>query len=407
MSTISPVQALLGLLARGEMYGYELKRSVEQDFAPFWRIDYAQLYRSLAKMKRSGWVRVRLESSPRGPVRKAYSITPQGRKELDSWFAQPARDRNEFFVKLALASNGGTFIDALIEAQRKSFEDEQAAEIAKSQFARVEGNASKLILAHAALKETEASLAALDFSAALVPIHLKSGVVPKSPVTVAASDDPILLRLAQFAPIAVHSVGSLGGLYALSQHQADLAGSHLLDLASGEYNIPFVRQLFPEDEILIVNLAWRETGLILAPGNPLSIHGVRDLARREVRLINRSRGTGTRLLLFGKLRDARIDPHSIKGWERVAATHDAVAGAITAGTADVGAGLRAVAHEWHLDFIALNEERYDLIIPRPLFESPRLRPILEKLDSKEFRNVATSYLGYDLSHSGRVIAQVK
>jgi molybdate-binding protein/DNA-binding PadR family transcriptional regulator len=407
MNQLSPMHALLGLLARHAMYGYELKRTVEQDFGPFWRIDYAQLYRSLAKMRRAGWVHVREKASPQGPARKAYSITPSGRKVLAVWLGKPARDRSEFFVKLALAADGTAFSAALIEAQRKLFEEDRAAYLVKGAGAIAVGSTSQLILAQTALKESEASLAALDFSAALVRFHPKAASPLTSLVTIAASDDPVLSRLAQFAPIAVHSVGSFGGLIALSQRQADLAGAHLLDLESGEYNVPFVKQLFPEDEILIVNLAWRETGLILAGGNPRNIRGVRDLARRDVRLINRSRGTGTRLLLFGKLRAARIDPHTLKGWDHVAATHNAVAGAIAAGTADVGPGLRAVADAWKLSFIPLNEERYDLIIPRAEFDSSRLRPLLDGLHSREFRRAETSFLGYDLSHSGTVIARIK
>lgn len=407
MATISPTHALLGLLARGEKHGYELKRAVEKDFAPFWRIDYAQLYRSLAKMKRAGWVQVHAEPSPQGPERKAYSLTSRGRRELDGWLAQPARNRNEFFVKLALAANRGAVTDALIATQRKSFEDEQTAEFAKQTAARAESNPSKLILAHAAIKQAEASLAAIDFSAAIFQPNRRKSPPNTFPVFVAASDDPVLAQLAQLAPIAVQSIGSIGGMIALSQHQADMAGAHLLDLESGEYNIPFVKRLFTEDDILIVNLAWRETGLILAAGNPRNIRSIHDLARRDVRLINRTRGTGTRLLLYGKLRAARIDPHSLKGWERSAATHDAVAGAIASGAVDVGPGLRAVAHKWQLDFIPLNQERYDLIIPRAAYDSRRLRPILDALHSREFRLAATNFIGYDLSRSGSIIAQIK
>ncbi len=407
-TAISPTHALLGVLARGELHGYDLKRAVEQDFAPYWRIDFAQLYRSLAKMRRAGWVRVRAESSPQGPDRKAYSLTARGRKELAGWLAEPSHNRDEFFVKLALAATRGAASESLIAAQRQTLESARAAGIANHRAALDSDSPGKLILAHAALKQTEASLAALDLGAAIVPTsRSKTAPARTSPVVVAASDDPLLLRLAQFAPVALESVGSIGGLMALAQHQAELAGAHLLDIASGEYNIPFVKHFFSEDEILIVNLAWRETGLIVAPGNPRNIHGVRDLARRDLRMINRSRGTGTRLLLYSKLRAARIDPHSLKDWDHAAATHDAVAGAIASRAADVGPGLRAIAHAWQLDFIPLNSERYDLIIPRAAFDSLRLRPMLEALYSKEFRRAATTLLGYDLSRSGRVVARIK
>ncbi|MDE3089402.1 MAG: substrate-binding domain-containing protein, partial [Chloroflexota bacterium] len=202
-------------------------------------------------------------------------------------------------------------------------------------------------------------------------------------------------------------VGSLGGLLALAQHQADVAGIHLRDAETGEYNTPFVKHLLPEDEIILVNLAYRENGLMLARGNPQNIRGVRDLTRRGIRFINRPRGTGTRLLLYSKLRAARINPHSLRDWERTVTTHDAVAAAILTGAADVGPGLRAVAVEGGLDFIPLGEERYDLAIPQVDFESPRLQPLLTALHSAEFRRAAASFQGYDLAHSGRVVARVK
>jgi putative molybdopterin biosynthesis protein len=126
-----------------------------------------------------------------------------------------------------------------------------------------------------------------------------------------------------------------------------------------------------------------------------------------VRFINRQRGAGTRLLLLSKLRAAHIDPHLLPDWGRVALTHDAVAGAIAAGTADVGPGLRAVAVEWNLDFIPLGDERYDLAIPRADFESPQFRELLNVLHSQTFIQQASDLQGYDLARTGRVIARIK
>ncbi len=128
--------------------------------------------------------------------------------------------------------------------------------------------------------------------------------------------------------------------------------------------LPFVKHLLPEDDLVLVNLAIRENGLIVARGNPKNIRSVRDLTRADIRLINRARGTGTRLLLYAKLRAARIDPRTIDGWDHVGASHDAVAAAIATGAADAGPGLRASAVAWNLDFIPLGDERYDLVIPR-------------------------------------------
>jgi putative molybdopterin biosynthesis protein len=227
------------------------------------------------------------------------------------------------------------------------------------------------------------------------------------PVVITGSDDPLLARLAQFTHISTHAIGSLDGLLALAQHEADVAGVHLLDAETGEYNVPFVKHLLPEDAIVLVNLAFRENGLMLAPGNPRNIRGLSDLAQRDLRFINRQRGAGTRLLLYARLRAAGIDPRSLKDWERAAATHDAVAGAIATGVADVGPGLRAVACTWGLDFIPLGEERYDLVIPCAAFDSPRLRPLLDALNSQEFRRLATEFQGYDLTRTGQVVARMQ
>jgi molybdate-binding protein/DNA-binding PadR family transcriptional regulator len=406
---MAPTHALLGLLARGARHGYELKRTVDAEFAPYWRIDFAQLYRSLAKMTRAGWVKARVEPGAGGPDRKVYTLTARGRQTFDAWLGEPARDRDEFFVKVRFAAERGAPVTRLIEAQRRTRADEHSQRADAQRAAQDAGDPSRLVLAHAALRESQAALAALDLCEAVMPAPrgILSASVSAQPLVITGSDDPLLARLAHLARTTTNAVGSIGGLVALSQRQADVAGVHLLDAETGEYNIPFVKHLLPEDDSVLVNLALRENGLLVARGNPKNIRGVRDLARGQVRLINRPRGTGTRLLLYSKLRAARIDPRVLRDWDRTAATHDAVAAAIAAGAADVGPGLRAVAAEWGLEFIPLGEERYDLVIPRVELESPRLEPILAALHSAEFRKAAETFVGYDLARSGQVIARVK
>ena len=195
-------------------------------------------------------------------------------------------------------------------------------------------------------------------------------------------------------------------MIALHERRAHLAGIHLLDADTGEYNVSYVKHLLPEQRVVLVNVAWREQGLLLAAGNPKGIRGLRDLTRRDVRLVNRQAGAGTRLLLRQRLHQARIDPQRIRGYERELPTHAAVAAAIAAGAADAGPGVRAAAQAHGLDFLPLGEERYDLAIPREVFESRRLRPLLELLHDTAFRREAAQFAGYDVARMSRVVAAV-
>jgi molybdate-binding protein/DNA-binding PadR family transcriptional regulator len=404
-----PIHALLGLLVRGERHGYELKRIVDQEFGPFWRIDYAQLYRSLAKMRRADWVKVRVEPGAGGPARKMYALTARGRSVYAAWLKEPPKERNEFFVKLRLANAAGLSITNLVEEERRALEDERTARLDAQRAARESGDSTRVALANAAVRETEAMLVGLDLSTAIASPKSRHGAPESaaSQIVITGSDDPLVGYLAQLAHASTHAVGSIGGLLALAQHQADAAGVHLLDVETGEYNVPFVKHLVPEDELVLVNLAVRENGLMLAPGNPKNIRDLHDLTRPGVRFINRQRGTGTRLLLFSKLHDARINPHTLPDWDRAVSTHEAIADAIVTGAADCGPGLRAVAFAWGLDFIPLGEERYDLVIPSVEFNSKHMHPVLDALDSVEFRRAASTLKGYDLTRTGRVVARVK
>ncbi|MCL4394476.1 MAG: helix-turn-helix transcriptional regulator [Chloroflexi bacterium] len=406
---MSPLHPLLGLLLSGERHGYELKRIVDEEYAPYWHIDFAQLYRSLAKMTRQGWVEWRAESGDGAPDRKVYSLTSPGRAAFQAWLAEPAQDREEFFVKLRLAHECGAPIAPLVQDRRRKLEKELAGRLEAERAAQSSDDAGRLALANAALRETEAMLVGLDLTSAILsPIGGPRGAEsPHDQLKIFGSDDPLLGYLAQLAHAESHSIGSVGGLLALAQGEADLAGSHLLDVETGEYNVPFVRRLVPEDEMVLVNLAFRENGLMMAPGNPKKIRTLRDLLRPDVRFINRQAGAGTRLLLHVRLRQARLNPHGLRDWDRTVATHQAVADAINVGAADVGPGVRAVASAHGLEFLPLGLERFDLVIPNDKFESRRVRPILDALDSPEFRRAASTLIGYDLSRSGKVVARIR
>jgi putative molybdopterin biosynthesis protein len=195
-------------------------------------------------------------------------------------------------------------------------------------------------------------------------------------------------------------VGSLDGLVNLRQGLCQISGSHLLD-ASGEYNIPFVRHLFPDRDVEMVTLAYRTQGLMLSNGNPKAIKKIADIARPNVRFVNRNAGSGTRLWFDTELRKLKIPAEGIKGYDRVVKTHTEAAALIVADRADVALGLQAAARQQGLDFVPLFEERYDLVLPRE--NEKAVLPLLDYLQTATFRTELNALTGYSSAHSGEQI----
>jgi putative molybdopterin biosynthesis protein len=209
-------------------------------------------------------------------------------------------------------------------------------------------------------------------------------------------------RLAPGTRLSSANVGSLGGLMALKRRDAHLAGTHLLDEASGVYNRPFVARLLPDEEIVLVHLAYREQGFIVPPGNPQGLSELPDLLRPGVRLANRQKGSGTRVLLDYQLRRQGLDPGAILGYEREEFTHMAVAAAVLSGAANVGLGILAAARALGLGYVPLFSERYDLAIPRRHWESPLLEPLRRSLADPTYQAAVAALGGYDVSRMGEV-----
>jgi putative molybdopterin biosynthesis protein len=199
------------------------------------------------------------------------------------------------------------------------------------------------------------------------------------------------------------NVGSLGGLVALSRGESHLAGSHLLDPESGEYNLKYIQQVLPNLPVKVIVLVERQQGLIVPKGNPKHILSLRDLTRQDVSYINRQNGAGTRVLLDYHLRLSGIPSDSIRGYEQEEYTHLAVAAAIASGRADCGLGIAAAAQALDLGFIPLYQERYDLVIPRQYFESPLLQPLLRILSDPEFKQAVISLPGYNIDQMGQEV----
>lgn len=197
-------------------------------------------------------------------------------------------------------------------------------------------------------------------------------------------------------------VGSLGGILAIRKGHAHIAGTHLLDPETGEYNVSYIEKYLSEVEIHLVNLAYRDQGLILEKGNPKRISGLEDLARDDVLFVNRQGGSGTRVLLDYRLKELGIDPSSIMGYDHEEFTHMAVAVEVLSQAADVGLGIQAAARALDLDFIPVVTERYDLIVPSRYFDDEKIQLVFDVIRSREFREMAESLGGYDLRDAGKI-----
>jgi putative molybdopterin biosynthesis protein len=202
------------------------------------------------------------------------------------------------------------------------------------------------------------------------------------------------------------NAGSLGGLIALRRGEAHLAGSHLLDPATGEYNISYVKQYLPDTPVVLITLLRREQGLIVAAGNPKDIQSLADLARADMRYVNRQRGAGTRVLLDYRLGLLDIRPEQVRGYEREEYTHLAVAAAVQSGVADCGLGVRAAARALDLDFVPIEWERYDLVIPQAHYDTKLLKPLLDLIQGELFQQAVAELPGYDPSPMGTVAAHI-
>ena len=233
---------------------------------------------------------------------------------------------------------------------------------------------------------------------------------PERTIFAIGSHDMTLDILAQFIAtrgrrLVSSNVGSLGGLTALRRSEAHLAGSHLLDLQTGEYNVSYLRQYLPGIPVRLVTWANREQGLMVKKGNPKGIKSLADLARAEITYVNRQRGAGTRVLLDFHLQKLAIPTASIHGYAQEEFTHLAVAAAIASGRADTGLGIPAAASALDLDFIPLFHERYDLVIPTRFLQGDLLTPLFDLMADSAFRKAVAAMPGYDITPMGNIVTQ--
>jgi len=221
------------------------------------------------------------------------------------------------------------------------------------------------------------------------------------------SHDITLDLMAQFLAtrgrrLSSANVGSLGGLIAIRRGETHIAGSHLLDMSSGEYNLSYIRQYLLDKKLVVLDLVGREQGLMVTKGNRKAIRDLNDLIRDDITFVNRQRGAGTRVLLDFNLIKLGMKSEQIRGYEHEEYTHLAVAASIASGRADCGLGIAAAAYALDLDFIPLFQELYQLIIPDEFYLSNLLEPLVDLLHNAEFKRIVGKLPGYDVSRMGSV-----
>ena len=201
------------------------------------------------------------------------------------------------------------------------------------------------------------------------------------------------------------TMGSAAAIEALKRREVHVAGLHIVDEKSGESNLPYLRRHLKGDEFAVVTFATWEEGLMVRAGNPKGIREVGDLARKDIRLVNREDGAGARLLLDGRLAASGLKPAQVTGYKRVATSHFEVARLIAEGQADAGVGIGSAARLLGLDFLPLQRERYDLVIPTPFLTGhPALANLLDTIVSRAFRTEIEALGGYDTRETGKMQA---
>ena len=232
-------------------------------------------------------------------------------------------------------------------------------------------------------------------------------------LTLYASHDDALSALRVHAAeqhqlhLDVRFMGSVDAIRALNEGRCVMAGFHTLSQpGKGSLTERTYRPLLKPGLHKIIGFAQRRQGLMVAPGNPLGLHTIADLAHTGVRLINRALGTGTRVLLDELLAQAGLTPHDVRGYEHTESSHTAVAQAIAAGAADVGLGIESAATARGLDFVPLLCENYHLVCLKSALQEPAIQTLQTVLRSAEWHARLQTLAGYDVAQevAGEVLS---
>ena len=229
-------------------------------------------------------------------------------------------------------------------------------------------------------------------------------------VVVIGSHDPLLDELGDMLHVADNNVfmssshvGSMGGIMAIRRGEAHAAGCHLLDTATGNYNLSFIKKYFPKGGVKLIRCVGRQQGMMVAKGNPLNITKFSDIAKTGVRYVNRQKGSGTRILTDFLCQQDGLNVDAIYGYDREELTHNSVAVQIASGSADVGMGIYSAAKLYDLDFIPVCIEEYDLLIPDHAWDTPQVQQMIATLKSEAFKEKILALGGYTVENPGEII----
>ena len=230
-------------------------------------------------------------------------------------------------------------------------------------------------------------------------------------IRIVGSDDILLARLMSLysrenfpESIAFYSsVGSLKGIQALSRKKGQACCTHLLDMETGEYNLPILARVLSPQRYVVVNLWHREQGLVVKKGNPLAVKGLGDVIGKKARFINRNEGSGTRTLLEYFLREKNFNEKDIVGFADEVNTHIEVALKVFFDEADVGLGIEYVANLLPLDFIPLREERFDLVVPKELWSTSVMKGFISYIEPAKISKLTGTLPGYNLKDTGKIL----
>jgi putative molybdopterin biosynthesis protein len=231
-------------------------------------------------------------------------------------------------------------------------------------------------------------------------------VIGSHDITIDILADEIRQGTGKNIRISSGNVGSLGGLMAIRKGICHFAGTHLLDPQTGEYNVSYIKRYLKGIRVSLFRLVLREQGLIIQKNNPKGIKGITDLTRNDISFVNRQAGSGTRILFDYNIARLGVKPEAVRGYTQEEFTHMSVAVDVLSGAADCGMGIYAAAKALDLDFIPLDREQYDLVIPTAILHDPNIRAVLYTIRSPGFRDRVAALGGYDPSRSGELLTEL-